>query len=87
MTTKAPPGVKEFPSDALEKIAYKSVESIRTEEPNDRNRLGYHVWRWLKNREGTLEHVVVESGARLLVGINDAVSMIREGLGKQGISA
>ncbi len=87
MTTKAPPGVKEFPPDALEKIAYKSVEGVQTVEPNDRNRLGYHIWRWLRTKEGTLEHAVVESGARLLVTADDAVTIVRDGLTKQGIAA
>ena len=87
MTTKAPPSVKEFAADTLEKIAYKSVEAIAVEEPNDRYRLGYHVWRWLATKEGTLDHAVVESGARLHVGRTEAVTAIREALAKQGIPA
>ena len=86
MTTKPPSSVREFPADALEKVAYTSVAAILTEELNDRNRLGYHIWRWLKTREGTLDHAVEESGARLQLGIPDAVKTIREELAKQGIN-
>src|ERR1041385_5396206 len=63
MTTKPPASVHEFSPESLEKIAYLSVSTIPTEEPNDRNRLGYHVYRWLVNKEGTLEQAVVESGS------------------------
>ena len=70
----------------MERIAYASVESIATQEPNDRNRLGYHVWRWLLNKQGSLEQAVNESGARLLIGVPEAVSNIREVLVKLGIA-
>ncbi|MBF8249030.1 MAG: hypothetical protein HW374_1830, partial [Bacteroidetes bacterium] len=55
MTTKPPPSVSEFAPEAVEKLAYGVVADIATREPNDRNRLGYHVWAWLKERSGTLE--------------------------------
>ena len=86
MTTKAPSPVKEFPAESIEKIAYSSVASIETQEPNDRNRLGYHVWRWLENRVGSLDEVVSESGARILISTPEAVSRISEVLTKAGIA-
>ncbi|MBI4546670.1 MAG: hypothetical protein HY707_01715 [Ignavibacteriae bacterium] len=86
MSTKPPSIVQEFPADTLEKIAYNSVSSIPTEEPNDRNRLGYHLWRWLRNREGTLDEAVAESGVRLHVSRQEAIKIIREALSKQGVS-
>ena len=86
MTTKPPSTVQEFPADSLEKKAYTSVSSIQTEEPNDRNRLAYHVWRWLLKKQGTLEEAVNESGARLLTPRHEAVKIIREELKKQGIT-
>lgn len=86
MATKPPSSVKEFPASTLEKIAYNSVAEIGTEEPNDRNRLGYHVWRWLNTKQGTLQQAVSESGARMHIGINDAVKIISDALTKQGIS-
>ena len=86
MTTKPPSSVRETPADSLEKIAYTSVSAIPTQEPNDRNRLGYHVWRWLMNKQGTLEEAVAESGARLQMPRNEAVTIVRDALSKQGIS-
>ena len=86
MATKPPSAVQEFPADSLEKKAYASVSSIQTEEPNDRNRLGYHVWRWLLTKQGTLEQAVAESCARLHTPQQEAVKIIREALTKQGIS-
>jgi hypothetical protein len=85
MTTKPPAKVQESPADSLEKKAYTSVSAIPTEEPNDRNRLGYHIWRWLKERHGTLEQAVVESGSRLHVSSAEAVKTITESLKKQGV--
>ena len=86
MSTKPPSTVKEFSPESIEKIAYSSVSAIPTQEPNDRNRLAYHVWRWLTTKEGTLEEAVRESGARLHVKEQDALNTIREGLRKQGVA-
>jgi hypothetical protein len=86
MTTKAPSSVQEFSSDSLEKKAYDSVSAIATKEPNDRNRLGYHIWRFLTMRNGTLENAVAESGARLTGSREDAVRIIRDTLARQGIT-
>lgn len=85
MTTKPPPQVEPFPAESLEKVAYSSVESIPTEEPNDRNRLGYHIWRWLSAGQGTLEEAVAESGSRLKASPGEAAASIREELKKHGI--
>ena len=87
MTTKAPSAVQEFSADSLEKKAYESVNAVQTEEPNDRNRLGYHVWRWLSTKQGTLEQAISESGARILVPQQEAAKIIREALTKLGITA
>ena len=86
MTTKAPSSVQDFPPSSLEKIAYNSVAAVPTEEQNDRNRLGYHIWRWLTIRQGTLEQAVAESGARLQTSLHEAHRMIGEALKKQGIA-
>jgi hypothetical protein len=86
MTTKAPAAVQEFPPESLEKKAYTSVSSIPTVEPNDRNRLGFHVWRWLTSKEGTLEQAIAESGSRLQIDRAEAARIIRESLSQLGIS-
>ena len=85
MTTKPPPTVKDFPPESLERIAYDSVRSIPTQEPNDRNRLGYHVWRWLMNHEGTLAEAITISGSRIHISQEEALEIISENLKKQGI--
>jgi hypothetical protein len=85
MTTKPPPSVKEFPAESLEKIAYNSVRSIPTQEPNDRNRLGYHVWQWLLNRNGTLENSITVSGSRMHISRKEALKIVTENLKKQGV--
>ncbi len=84
MSTKPPAAVQASQEGTLEKIAYASVSTIPTEEPNDQHRLGYHVWRWLKNRQGTLEQAVKESGARLKISPQEATKVITESLSKQG---
>lgn len=86
MATKPPPPTQQFPADSLEAIAYSSVAGIPTEEPNDRNRLGYHIWRWLSSRVGSLEDAVAESGSRLQISRGEAVNIVREELKKRGIA-
>ena len=85
MTTKPPSPVQESTPTSLEKIAYASVSAIPVEEPNDRNRLGYHVWRWLTNKEGTLEQAIAESASRLTISQEEALRIISESLQTQGI--
>ncbi len=84
MSTKPPSPVQPASPTSLEKIAYTSVSTIPTQEPNDQNRLGYHVWRWLGNKQGTLEQAVLESGARLKISAKEAVKIISEELAKLG---
>jgi hypothetical protein len=86
MTTKPPSQVEPFSEETLEKIAYHSVEGIGTVEPNDAYRLGYHVWRWLTTRQGSLADAVRESGARLTISPDEAVEKIRASLSARNIS-
>ncbi|PWB61127.1 MAG: hypothetical protein C3F17_13460 [Bradyrhizobiaceae bacterium] len=85
MTTKPPSKVHPLAPDALEAIAYASVEGIPTLEPHDRDRLGYCVYLWLSQRRDPLELAVRNAGARLLVSEQDALRKIREGLTARGI--
>ncbi len=85
MTTKAPSPVQPAPADALERIAYAAVASIPTVEPHDQDRLGYNVWRFLKERRDSLEQSVRSAGARLLLSEEEAVARIRARLKEQGI--
>ena len=85
MTTRAPSTIQPARETALEKVAYASVASIPTVEPHDRDRLGYNVWRWLKEKRDTLEESVHNAGARLLVSEEEALEKIRANLKQQGV--
>ncbi|HET9130555.1 MAG TPA: hypothetical protein VFO86_06395 [Terriglobia bacterium] len=85
MTTKAPAGVAEYPQESLEKIAYESVSDIPTQEPNDRNRLGYSVWSWLREHSGTLEQAIRSSGSRTHIDYAEVLSIVTKRLEERGI--
>jgi len=85
MATKPPPAVEEFSPDTLEKLAYSVVADIETREPNDRNRLGYNVWAWLKDRKGTLEDAVRAAGSRTLQEQTEVVALIKGRLKEKGV--
>ena len=85
MTTKAPSGIAEFPTDSLEKIAYSAVAEIPTQEPNDRNRLGYCVWAWLRDRQGTLEQAIQNSGSRTHIPYSEVSAIVSKRLLERGI--
>jgi hypothetical protein len=42
----------------LARIAYAAVANVPTVEDNDRNRLGYHVWLYLRGELETLSEAV-----------------------------
>ncbi|HWF43685.1 MAG TPA: hypothetical protein VG537_03490 [Candidatus Kapabacteria bacterium] len=42
----------------LARIAYAAVEEIPTVEVNDRNRLGYHVWLYLRGEVNSLGEAI-----------------------------
>lgn len=85
MGTKAPSLIQPAPEKTLEKIAYAAVASIPTVEPHDQDRLGYNVWRWLKEKRDSLEQSVHNAGARLLITEEEALRKIRESLRQQGV--
>lgn len=67
----------------LARTAYEAVAEIPTIEPNDRNRLGYHVWLYLRGELGTLEEAVHLARCRFLpreLSSEEVVSMIELGL-------
>lgn len=64
---------------ALSELAYASVRSVPTVEPNDRNRLGYHVWLFLRGEIPTLESAIHQARARYqpkTLPINDVIAHI-----------
>jgi hypothetical protein len=86
MATSPAAKVREYAATSIEKIAYTSVQDIPTREPNDQYRLGYCVWNFLTEKNGTLEDAVRTSGARLLIAQSDAVRIIGEALQRAGVS-
>ena len=86
MTTVPPAKVQEFGAATLEKIAYQSVASIPTREPNDQNRLGFCVWQFLSERKGTLAQAIHTSGSRILIPEADVVRIVGDALKKAGVS-
>jgi hypothetical protein len=88
MSTKPPSLVQPASATTLERIAYKAVASIPTVEPHDQDRLGYSVWRWLKEKQDTLEqsvHQTVELEKFVLIPESEALGKIRESLKQQGV--
>jgi hypothetical protein len=85
MATKPPPAVEEFASESLERTAYAVVSGIETQEPNDRARLGYHVWAWLRERKGTLEEAVIAAGSRTKLGQTEVINLIKKRLAEKGV--
>jgi hypothetical protein len=85
MSTKPPSAVAEFSPESLEKIAYTAVTDIPTQEPNDRNRLGYNIWIWLVDRKGTLEQAIKNSGSRTDISYNEVLTIVSKRLEEKGI--
>ncbi len=85
MATVAPSSIKEFDPATIEKIAYNSVATIPTREPNDQYRLGYNVWIYLSEKKGTLEQAVKNSGTGILIPEQEAISIIKRELDQSGV--
>jgi len=85
MSTKPPASIVESPAESLEKLAYNVVAEIPTEEPNDRNRLGYCVWGWLSERRGTLLQTVRAAGTRSPLTSEEIFDIIHKRLEEKGI--
>lgn len=74
--------------EELVRIAYAAVETIPTVEVNDRNRLGYHVWMYLRGELATLEDAVKMARSRFRpkdLPREDVVNIIRAALSAQGM--
>ena len=67
----------------LAEKAYASVRSVPTVEPNDRNRLGYHVWLYLRGELASLEEAIEAARSRFkpkTLPTSDVVAHITEQL-------
>jgi hypothetical protein len=85
MSTKPPASIVKSPAESLEKLAYNVVAEIPTEEPNDRNRLGYSLWGWLSERRGTLLQAIRASGTRSPLTSEEIFEIIYTRLEEKGI--
>jgi len=75
-----PTGIKQWPDDSLERRAYRAVEDIPVVEDNDSNRLGYHVFLFLKGDLPSVEEALHVAQARLLVDEAEALRRITNAL-------
>ena len=67
----------------LAEKAYAAVRAVPTVEPNDRNRLGYHVWLYLRGELASLDEAVRVARSRFkpkTLPIEDVVAHISEQL-------
>ncbi len=62
MTTLPPPATKVFPESSIEKKCYNLVEMFKENIPimNDRNRLGYNLYKFMTG-EGDTPEILVQS--------------------------
>ena len=62
MTTLPPPATKFFPESSLEKQCYNIAEMFKENIPimNDRNRLGFNLYRYMKG-EGDAPEILVRT--------------------------
>ena len=71
MSTLPPPKTKKFPEDSLEKQVYQIVESLNDYIPvtNDRNRLGFNLYKYMKG-EGDSPEILVKTSKIKVKGIS-----------------
>jgi len=71
MSTLPPPSVQEFPADSIEKKVYAMVEGFAEylPVPNDRNRLGYCLYKYMTG-EGDPPLIMVKAAKVTLKGIS-----------------
>ena len=70
MSTLPSPGTNKFPADSIEKKVYKIVEGLSEYIPitNDRNRLGFNLYKFVKG-EGDEPEILVKTSKIKIVGI------------------
>jgi hypothetical protein len=69
----------------LARTAYAAVADVPTLEENDRNRLGYHVWLYLRGEVASLEEAVHLARARFRpreFPQSEVISIIERALGE-----
>jgi hypothetical protein len=79
--------VRTWPENSLERKAYNAVDGIPFVEMNDGNRLGYHVFLYLKGELDSIEQAVHVAQARMHIGNAEAVTIITRNLEKSDTPA
>lgn len=76
-----------MPTDTnqLAGIAYEAVDGIDTVEPNDRERLGYHVYLYLTGEFRSVKEAVSAARSRIIDSDDRVVNIITERLTAQGM--
>lgn len=71
MTTLPPPNTNFFPESSLEKKCYNVAEMFKEFIPimNDRNRLGYNLFKFMKG-EGDKPEIIVKNAKLKIEGIS-----------------
>lgn len=73
----------------LARKAYAAVADVPTVEENDRNRLGYHVWLYLRGELTTLEEAVHMARSRFkprTLTVEDVVTLVSKAIGGENKS-
>ncbi len=85
MTTLNPPSTNKFPEDSLESKVYGVVEKFNEYIPivNDRNRLGFNLYKFMKG-EGDSPEILVKTSKLKIEGISpeELAKKIKEELDK-----
>ena len=74
-------------SDGLARIAYGAVEGLPFLEPNDGNRLGYHLYLYLNGEIPSVAQAVAEAKPRISLDRRELERTITERLGAAGVPA
>ena len=86
MSTKPPSKVQPSQDGSVEAIAYGAAAMVATREPNDRARLGYCIWAWLTERNGTLDAAIRAAGVRTELAESEVRAIVRRHLESKGIT-
>jgi hypothetical protein len=80
------PPVRTFPEESIERTAYASISGIPVLEPNDANRLGYHVYLYCTQQITTLREAIHVAQARMTISKEEAFARIKSALAEKGIT-
>lgn len=74
------PEIRHWPEQTAERRAYDAVRSVPVQEENDRNRLGYHVFLYLKGEFPDLDETLHVAQPRLRCSKEEAKRLISAAL-------